>query len=1039
MYIGNDLQVAFPSYRNIDNISGSFNGVTTSFALLINGSAPVPPPLSSNQCLISVNGVIQKPDDTGASGFRLSGGNIIFSSAPAGGATFFGVVLAGADYVNAGVNFPDGSLSAPSITFDQDNDTGYYRSASGAISFSSNGVASGTWNATGVTAPSFVPTGSTVASNGIYLPSANTVAISTNGSERLRIDASGTILAKGTERLAFNTYVSDANHAGYIGRDTSTGALLLEAQNAGGGYPMIFRTNSTERMRLTDAGLLGLGTSSPQQELHINDATGISRIRLTGGAAGADNFEIGQGIIGVTNAGFSIYDVDATATRLVVDSSGNVGIGTTSPSATLHVATVGNPEILIGGTATPILSFVGGAGSDPLIGYAVGALRFGTVSGAAGAGFTERMRIDTSGRVGIGTVSPSTLLDCQVDTNSKIKLTTSSSETPAIAFNSNGVADVARLIAAESGGGGVLIAQTKTTGGVITERARIDSSGRLLVGTSTARSNFYNSTLTTAFQVEGTTHNTSGISLVRNESGSASHLTLAATGGTTIGSTTIVSNGSSIGSIAFQGSDGTEFVPLADITAYVDGTPGANDMPGRIVLSTTADGASSTTERMRITNDGRVGIGTTGPASILHVTQPGDGNGITLSHSSRTGIWKIFHSGVNSENLAFVQNNGTSDAVSYLMGRDIHYWQIGNTERMRIDSSGRLLVGTSTARTDYFNNTLTAMLQVEGINSSGAVDRACVSIVNNNSLTVNESPVLVLGRSNGSTVNSKTVVINGTRCGYISFQGADGSDLVEAASIAGEVDGTPGANDMPGRLVFYTTADGASSTTERMRITNDGYLLVGATNGDPGGSNVNGFVVEGSNGSFQASRHGNKCADFNRGTDDGNIVVLRQDGVIEGTISVSGTTVSYNGAHLSRWSQLPGGAEREEILRGTVLSNIDEMCNWGEEDNEQLNRMKVSDVEGDVNVAGVFQAWDDDDDTYTDDFYCAMTGDFIIRIAEGTPVHRGQLLMSAGDGTAKPQGDGFVQDKTIAKVTSNHVTCTYDDGSYCVPCVLMAC
>jgi hypothetical protein len=1039
VYIGNDLQVAFPSYRNIDNISGSFNGVTTSFALLINGSAPVPPPLSSNQCLISVNGVIQKPDDTGASGFRLSGGNIIFSSAPAGGATFFGVVLAGADYVNAGVNFPDGSLSAPSITFDQDNDTGYYRSASGAISFSSNGVASGTWNATGVTAPSFVPTGSTVASNGIYLPSANTVAISTNGSERLRIDASGTILAKGTERLAFNTYVSDANHAGYIGRDTSTGALLLEAQNAGGGYPMIFRTNSTERMRLTDAGLLGLGTSSPQQELHINDATGISRIRLTGGAAGADNFEIGQGIIGVTNAGFSIYDVDATATRLVVDSSGNVGIGTTSPSATLHVATVGNPEILIGGTATPILSFVGGAGSDPLIGYAVGALRFGTVSGAAGAGFTERMRIDTSGRVGIGTVSPSTLLDCQVDTNSKIKLTTSSSETPAIAFNSNGVADVARLIAAESGGGGVLIAQTKTTGGVITERARIDSSGRLLVGTSTARSNFYNSTLTTAFQVEGTTHNTSGISLVRNESGSASHLTLAATGGTTIGSTTIVSNGSSIGSIAFQGSDGTEFVPLADITAYVDGTPGANDMPGRIVLSTTADGASSTTERMRITNDGRVGIGTTGPASILHVTQPGDGNGITLSHSSRTGIWKIFHSGVNSENLAFVQNNGTSDAVSYLMGRDIHYWQIGNTERMRIDSSGRLLVGTSTARTDYFNNTLTAMLQVEGINSSGAVDRACVSIVNNNSLTVNESPVLVLGRSNGSTVNSKTVVINGTRCGYISFQGADGSDLVEAASIAGEVDGTPGANDMPGRLVFYTTADGASSTTERMRITNDGYLLVGATNGDPGGSNVNGFVVEGSNGSFQASRHGNKCADFNRGTDDGNIVVLRQDGVIEGTISVSGTTVSYNGAHLSRWSQLPGGAEREEILRGTVLSNIDEMCNWGEEDNEQLNRMKVSDVEGDVNVAGVFQAWDDDDDTYTDDFYCAMTGDFIIRIAEGTPVHRGQLLMSAGDGTAKPQGDGFVQDKTIAKVTSNHVTCTYDDGSYCVPCVLMAC
>jgi hypothetical protein len=54
-------------------------------------------------------------------------------------------------------------------------------------------------------------------------------------------------------------------------------------------------------------------------------------------------------------------------------------------------------------------------------------------------------------------------------------------------------------------------------------------------------------------------------------------------------------------------------------------------------------------------------------------------------------------------------------------------------------------------------------------------------------------------------------------------------------------------------------------------------------------------------------------------------------------------------------------------------------------------------------------------------------------------VQKGDLLMSAGDGTAKPQGDDIVRSKTVAKVTSNHVTCTYADGSYCVPCVLMAC
>ena len=69
----------------------------------------------------------------------------------------------------------------------------------------------------------------------------------------------------------------------------------------------------------------------------------------------------------------------------------------------------------------------------------------------------------------------------------------------------------------------------------------------------------------------------------------------------------------------------------------------------------------------------------------------------------------------------------------------------------------------------------------------------------------------------------------------------------------------------------------------------------------------------------------------------------------------------------------------------------------------------------------------------------AMTGDMIIRIAKGVTVARGDLLMSAGDGTAKPQGDDIVRSKTIAKVTSTNVSHTYDDKSFCVPCVLMAC
>jgi len=178
---------------------------------------------------------------------------------------------------------------------------------------------------------------------------------------------------------------------------------------------------------------------------------------------------------------------------------------------------------------------------------------------------------------------------------------------------------------------------------------------------------------------------------------------------------------------------------------------------------------------------------------------------------------------------------------------------------------------------------------------------------------------------------------------------------------------------------------------------------------------------------------------LNRTTNDGDIVLLAGQGTTEGTISVSGTTISYNGGHLSRWSQLPGGGSRVEILRGSVMSNTDEMCEWGSEDNEQLNRCKVSDTEGDIDVAGIFQGWDDGDETYTNDFYVAMTGDFVIRIAQGTTVARGDLLMSAGDGTAKSQTDDIVRSKTIAKVISTNVSTTYGDGSYCVPCVLMAC
>jgi hypothetical protein len=242
---------------------------------------------------------------------------------------------------------------------------------------------------------------------------------------------------------------------------------------------------------------------------------------------------------------------------------------------------------------------------------------------------------------------------------------------------------------------------------------------------------------------------------------------------------------------------------------------------------------------------------------------------------------------------------------------------------------------------------------------------------------------------------------------------------------------------------WFTAPEGTAGNnvtfTERARIDSSGNLLVGKT---AIGTTTTGIEAR-ADGFLTATRSGQEVMLVNRLASDGTLVSFQQANITEGSISVSGTTVSYNGGHLARWAQTTT-AKDESLVKGTVLSNLDEMNVYVDADgnpveNEQLNKVKVSDVEGDANVAGVFVNWEHDEAHNVDEINMAMTGDMIIRIAQGVTVQRGDLLMSAGDGTAKPQGDDIVRSKTIAKVTSTHVTCTYADGSFCVPCVLMAC
>jgi hypothetical protein len=408
-----------------------------------------------------------------------------------------------------------------------------------------------------------------------------------------------------------------------------------------------------------------------------------------------------------------------------------------------------------------------------------------------------------------------------------------------------------------------------------------------------------------------------------------------------------------------------------------------------------ATGSMSTS--MVIDSSGNVGIGTTSPSQALTIN---DGS-IT---SNVTHTFNLFGATGTGGSSAYVTYSFVGDPNTGMFSgtADTLKFATGGSERMRIDSAGR--VGIGVIPTAQFSHNI---LQIGHQATLGA--NSALSTTGQTYLTHN------LYYDTGGTL-----------------QVYNTSNANEGALLQ-MVDGT---------LKFSNSSatTGTPTVTERMRITNTGEFLVGKTSN---AYSAAGFGVDADTGIGNFVVDGNLTLILNRYTNDGTLVSFRQDHTQEGSISVSGTTVSYNGGHLSRWSQLADNTRDNTIVKGTVMTNLDQMAEWTTdgvtEDNEQLNCMAVSSVEGDANVAGVFVNWDNDDDVYTNDMNIAMTGDMVIRIAQGTTVTRGDLLMSAGDGTAKPQGDDIVRSKTIAKVTSTNVSHTYDDGTYLVPCVLMAC
>jgi hypothetical protein len=369
------------------------------------------------------------------------------------------------------------------------------------------------------------------------------------------------------------------------------------------------------------------------------------------------------------------------------------------------------------------------------------------------------------------------------------------------------------------------------------------------------------------------------------------HIKYSDSGATAFTSSPLVIERSDVNLINILSADGTDQGIL-----FGDATD--NDIGGLFYLhgSNAMTFRTNTAERMRIDSSGNVGIGTTSVGTKLNIRSDASDDGILLEKSDGTDIARLFYDGT-STNARFDMFSGGSATVQIKASGDTHF------------SGGNVGIGTDSP---------TNLLHLKGTSATPVLIQSNENPIIAERYAANaDGPVIFLRSSRNATVGSHTVQQSGDEIGAIRVLGSDGTDFAPSSNIRFEVDGTPGDNDMPGRIVFETAPDGTQSPAERMRIDSSGNLLVGKT--ASGQILTNGFEVDSSNDGY-ISFCGDSAANYNlylankAGSGTRNLAGFYNASTLVGSITHNGSNTAFNTSSDARLKDITGEARGLEVI-----------------------------------------------------------------------------------------------------------------------------